>query len=107
MLAGQPPFQGENLLSISHAIAESDPASLTGSSSSAQSAVGRALRKNKAQRYQSAADFLDGLRQAQSSTEVTASAEPDVPSIAVLPFVNMSADPEQEYFCDGLAEEIQ
>ena len=28
------------------------------------------------------------------------------PSIAVLPFTNMSADPEQEYFCDGIAEEI-
>ena len=27
-------------------------------------------------------------------------------SIAVLPFVNMSSDPEQEYFCDGIAEEI-
>jgi adenylate cyclase len=31
---------------------------------------------------------------------------PDKPSIAVLPFQNMSGDPEQEYFVDGLVEEI-
>lgn len=34
------------------------------------------------------------------------SALPDKPSIAVLPFQNMSGDPEQEYFADGLAEDI-
>ena len=31
---------------------------------------------------------------------------PDKPSIAVLPFQNMSGDPEQEYFVDGMVEEI-
>jgi TolB-like protein len=31
---------------------------------------------------------------------------PDIPSIAVLPFENMSGDPEQEYFADGMVEEI-
>jgi len=36
----------------------------------------------------------------------TALALPDKPSIAVLPFQNMSGDPEQEYFVDGLVEDI-
>src|SRR5262249_24452749 len=31
---------------------------------------------------------------------------PDKPSVAVLPFQNMSGDPEQEYFADGMVEEI-
>jgi adenylate cyclase len=31
---------------------------------------------------------------------------PDKPSIAVLPFQNMTGDPEQEYFVDGMVEEI-
>jgi TolB-like protein/Flp pilus assembly protein TadD len=35
-----------------------------------------------------------------------APAVPDKPSIAVLPFANMSGDPEQEYFADGMVEEI-
>ena len=35
-----------------------------------------------------------------------ASVLPDMPSIAVLPFQNMSGDAEQDYFCDGLVEDI-
>ena len=38
--------------------------------------------------------------------EKTAVSRPDKPSIAVLPFANMSGDPEQEYFADGISEDI-
>src|SRR5262249_45602546 len=37
---------------------------------------------------------------------VAALSLPDKPSLAVLPFQNMSGDPEQEYFADGIVEEI-
>jgi len=50
-----------------------------------------------AEAIRSAAVAEDGLRPL---------ALPDKPSIAVLPFENMSGDPEQEYFADGMVEEI-
>jgi TolB-like protein/class 3 adenylate cyclase len=46
----------------------------------------------------------DGMPGASASPTVLAL--PDKPSIAVLPFENMSRDPEQEYFVDGLVEDI-
>src|SRR5208282_4565939 len=41
-----------------------------------------------------------------SMPERVALAKPDKPSLAVLPFTNMSGDPEQEYFADGITEDI-
>jgi adenylate cyclase len=45
--------------------------------------------------------FGDAMVTNQPALEI-----PDKPSIAVLPFANMSGDPEQEYFVDGMVEEI-
>jgi TolB-like protein len=47
-----------------------------------------------------------GYRFASPSPPSPAPLVPDLPSIAVLPFVNLSSDPEQSFFADGLAEEI-
>ncbi|WP_046869421.1 adenylate/guanylate cyclase domain-containing protein [Microvirga massiliensis] len=43
---------------------------------------------------------------ASTATEPRSLSLPEKPSIAVLPFTNMSGDPEQEYFAEGIAEEI-
>jgi TolB-like protein/class 3 adenylate cyclase len=45
-------------------------------------------------------------REEPASVENMAFPLPDKPSIAVLPFANMSGDPEQEYFADGMAEDL-
>jgi adenylate cyclase len=52
---------------------------------------------------------LEGVKSQSSGKPVEAVSVlplPDKPSIAVLPFQNMSGDPEQEYFADGMVEEI-
>jgi len=76
-----------------------------------QRIVSKCLAKNLEERYQSAGDIAADFRSVArslvsgkdaSSGQVTASR----PSIAVLPFTNMSADAENEYFSDGLTEEL-
>jgi adenylate cyclase len=58
-----------------------------------------------------AALYLFAFRPTASKTEVASKEKmafplPDKPSIAVLPFANMSGDPKQEFFCDGITEDI-
>ena len=105
ILTGQQPFQGENLLAISNAILEGTPSSLSGASSSAQGVVTRALHKSQSQQYQEVTDLLDELATA-TARATRAPSQPEVPSIAVLPFANMSTDPENEFFADGISEDI-
>ena len=104
MLAGHTPFRGGHHPSISSAIIENDPPLLTGPSSSVQGVISRSLAKQRADRYPSANDQLGELKEIRGSLTGASSTDPEPPSIAVLPFANMSADPEQEYFCEGMAQ---
>ena len=81
------------------------PSSLSGASSSAQSVVTRTLSKTPSQRYQAVTDLLDALRTVTTSATDGAQ-QPTTPSIAVLPFADMSQEKDQDYFCEGMAEEI-
>jgi eukaryotic-like serine/threonine-protein kinase len=72
----------------------------------------RMLAKDLNQRYPDGAALLADLKRVQSKTQEQIDSPSIAPrrdaahSIAVLPFVNISADPENEYFSDGLAEEL-
>ena len=71
-----------------------------------EAVVMRCLEKEPGRRYESAPALMTALQAVAAAKSRTAAAADDSPSVAVLPFANMSADPENEYFCDGIAEEI-
>ncbi|NIR52716.1 MAG: protein kinase, partial [Phycisphaerae bacterium] len=68
----------------------------------------KALAKEPDERYQHVDDMLVELRSLQRKLEAGATKEKEklVPSIAVLPFVNMNRDEENEFFSDGITEDI-
>jgi serine/threonine-protein kinase len=98
LLSGSRPFRGETAVATLSSILKDDPPPLA-AAPAFDSIVRRCLAKNPAARYQSMADVRSAMQHADSPISAQ-------PSIAVLPFVNMSGDPEQEYFSDGLAEDI-
>ncbi|OVE80395.1 hypothetical protein BVY01_00410, partial [bacterium I07] len=98
MLTGEVPFKGEYEQAVAYSIINEEPSDLP---YKFNDTVRRCLSKRIDQRPQTSKDVIDEL---ESTTSMNRTKK--IPSIAVLPFVNMSADPEQEYFCDGMAEEI-
>ena len=107
MIAGELPFKGEYEQAVAYQIINSAPEQLINAPKDVELVIFKALAKMVALRYQNIGDMmaeLKSLRKELKKDKVTA--KQDKPSIAVLPFVNMSADPEQEYFCEGMAEEI-
>jgi serine/threonine protein kinase/tetratricopeptide (TPR) repeat protein len=113
MITGKLPFRGEYEHAVIYSILNEEPETITGLRSGLPKefdvVVNKALAKSLDLRYQKVEDLLIDLRKARmviESAKEPASTKKPQPSIAVLPFTNLSADPEQEYFCDGMAEEI-
>jgi len=113
MVTGCRPFRGDYDQAVVYSILNEEPQPAvelrSGLPDELSRVIAKALTKDPGRRYQTSDELLTDLRALRSqlgatSTEVS-SADP-FPSIAVLPFANMSADPEQEFFCDGMAEEI-
>jgi serine/threonine protein kinase/tetratricopeptide (TPR) repeat protein len=110
---GKRPFSGETFADVNSAILRDSPPSLTSMRSDLpldlERILGRCLEKKPRERFQTALDVaneLRGLQRMGAPTEPSLHVPQDRPSIAVLPFDNLSGDREQEYFADGIVAEI-
>jgi serine/threonine protein kinase/tetratricopeptide (TPR) repeat protein len=115
MVAGQRPFQGETAAELMSSILRDLPKPITELRvelpAALQSILGRCLSKDTNARFASAKELreaMDQLRRqiATDSGSASSSIAPAGASIAVLPFTNLSSDPENEFFADGITEEI-
>jgi serine/threonine protein kinase len=153
MLTGHAPFTGDKPGEVMSAILEKEPAPLTNhithTPAELQKIISKTLRKDREERYHSAHDLLEALKNLRHKLEVAAELErptagpswlrwtrspaalvlvllvaalalalpfywhrsmtltsPPEKSIAVLPFLDLSQAKDQEYFCDGMSEEI-
>ena len=108
LVSGHHPFTAGTNVGYLHAITSQTPPSPGTALPVALAAmIARMLAKDIAHRPR--ADEVAGTLAALEHGEIPvplAAAEPSARSIAVLPFANMSTDKDQEYFSDGLAEEI-
>jgi TolB-like protein/Tfp pilus assembly protein PilF len=134
MLTRQQPFRGDTTADALANIIHREPVSIRtlrqDANAELERIITRTLRKDKNERYQTATDLLIDLKQLQKRLEFEAELKRTSPtpepveaqtqiiraqptaqtethdSIAVLPFSNLSADADNEYFCEGLAEEL-
>jgi eukaryotic-like serine/threonine-protein kinase len=104
MLSGRRAFSGDSTPAVMAALLRDDPPVLQ-VSRSLEKIVRRCLAKEPAGRYQRISDVKTALEQAFEEIASKSVAEP-LPSIAVLPFVDMSPGRDNDWFGDGLSEEI-
>jgi serine/threonine-protein kinase len=111
-LAGRPPFTGRSphavlvrrLLEPAPPVRSIEPSVSAG----VEAAVARALARDPDDRFATAAEFGEALALGDAFTapRPAPARHGGAASVAVLPFVNLSPDPENEYFSDGVTEEL-
>src|SRR5215469_222151 len=113
MATGERPFRGNTHAELISAILRDKPKSLMELRAdlplSLQRILERCLAKDVSDRYAATElrDAIQQLRQAFYSGRFSASAaSASEASVAVMPFLNLSVDPENEFFADGMTEEI-
>lgn len=99
MISGKAPFSGESVAQVLTAVLRDDPPALR-TTLAVQQFVRKCLAKRRDERFQTVTELKAALKQA-----VVPRTERQ-PSIVVLPFANTSGEKEQDYFSDGLTEEI-
>jgi TolB-like protein/tetratricopeptide (TPR) repeat protein len=114
MLTGEFAFSGSSAHAVIARRFAYSPPPITDSRPEIPAAVGetvsRLLQRSADDRFASGAQVVAALRAQSTPPVATAAVAPDRArrdsSIAVLPFTNLSADPDNEYFSDGLTEEL-
>lgn len=108
MLTGKMPFRGEHEAAVMYSVLNEEPESITKYRSDVPKniiqVVDRLLKKSPDDRYQKDNDLLNDLKNVSASGGKQQS--PEITSIAVLAFEDMSPQKDQDYLCEGLAEEM-
>jgi serine/threonine-protein kinase len=115
LLTGKPPFTGDNATAvIMRKTATTAPQVTTRSRvaipGGVDEVVARALTRDRMERYATVTEFARALREAltgegPAATRSTRASRAPA-SIAVLPFVNTSGAPENDFLCDGISDEL-
>jgi serine/threonine-protein kinase len=108
MITGELPFKSEYEQALIYSILNEEPKPVTSLRIDIPMKfayiIKKALQKDLQKRFQGIGEFLSDLNAVKKNGE--SEAKEVLPSIAVLPFVNMSPDPEDEYFSDGITDDI-
>ena len=113
LAAGRLPFSGKSDQSVLYAVVHAEPAPLfslrPGVPADLVKIIQKCLHKDPQNRYSDTADLVSDLKSVNLREPVAAenvSVRKEPPSLAVLPFADMSPDKDQDYFGEGIAEEL-